>query len=212
MLYERLGPRYLAVYTVAFLVSAAVLCVVAALVFASYVPMSTGEFALLVAFAEVALFGSIGWSTVVWWRAAFPVSEWLRRERPDELASAAWRSAVSLPAAGVRATAWRAVVITALPVTACVSVAFDLTVGTAGTVLVAMLVAAIYPAVLNFFALEMYMRPVLRDLATRLPAAFRPPDSGVPLRWKVFAALPLINLVTGGAVGLFSVGGEGTLT
>lgn len=212
MLYERLGPRYLAAYTAAFLVSAAVLCVVAAGVFASYVPVSAAEFARLTLFAEAALLAALGWSTVIWTRAASPVNHWLRSGKADELAPAAWRSAVSLPAAGIRATAWRAVVLAALPVTAYAGLAFDLSAASAGTILVAMLVAAAYPAVVNFFALELYMRPVLQDLSDRLPHGFDPPAGGVPLRWKLFAVLPVINLVTGAAVSLFSVGGGDTLT
>lgn len=210
--YERLGSRYLDAYTAAFLVSAAILCVLAMVVFSTYVEVSLSEFARTVAFAEVALFAALTWSTVVWRRAAFPLRRWLAEGRPEAGAIAAWNSAVSLPAAGVRATAWRATIITALPATVYLALAFELSAVNVAVVLVAMLVASTYPAVLNFFLLETYLRPVVRDLAAQLPAGFEPPARGVPLRWKLFAALPLINLVTGGAVSLFTSGGDESLT
>jgi class 3 adenylate cyclase len=210
--YERLGPRYLAAYRVVHLVSAAVLCLAAAWVFTLYVNVSTGELMQLVAVAEVALLATLGWSTFLWTRAGRPVERWLQGDRRAERATAAWRAAVALPAAGLRITVWRAIVLAAVPVAVYAGLAFDLSLATTLVLLVAMLAGAAYPTVLNYFALELYLRPVLHDLARQLPRGFEPPARGfVPLRLKLLATLPLINLVTGLFVAIFAAGPKTSL-
>lgn len=69
----------------------------------------------------------------------------------------------------------------------------------------ALLVAApvyiAYYLALSFFLVEVVMRPVLGDIARHLPdeAALEAP--GIPLRARMLAALPAINVITGVAVG-----------
>jgi class 3 adenylate cyclase len=51
--------------------------------------------------------------------------------------------------------------------------------------------------VLHFFGSELALRPVVHDIALQLPPEFAERGSGVPLRWKLLGALPLINVITG---------------
>ena len=57
--------------------------------------------------------------------------------------------------------------------------------------------AVAYAAILHFFAAEAFLRPVLADISEQLPRGVRGAAGGVPLRWKLLGALPLINVITG---------------
>jgi adenylate cyclase len=72
-------------------------------------------------------------------------------------------------------------------------------------------VAVAYAAILHFFASELTLRPVLRDAAALLPSDFGGMRVGVPLRWKLLGALPLINVITGVVVSGLSTNGDATL-
>jgi class 3 adenylate cyclase len=68
-----------------------------------------------------------------------------------------------------------------------------------------------YSAVLHFFYAEVALAPVVRELADQLPPEFSAERVGVPLRWKLLGALPLINVVTGVVVSGLSTNGRQSL-
>jgi class 3 adenylate cyclase len=72
------------------------------------------------------------------------------------------------------------------------------------------LVAIAYAAVLEFFASETALRPIVREVARELPDGFAP-AGGVPLRWKLLGSLPLINVITGVVVSGLSGGDHASL-
>ena len=57
--------------------------------------------------------------------------------------------------------------------------------------------AVAYSAILHFFSYEQFLRPVVEDIVDELPEQFTGAPVGVPLRWKLLGALPLINVITG---------------
>jgi adenylate cyclase len=67
--------------------------------------------------------------------------------------------------------------------------------------LVGALVYAAYLLALRFFTAELVMRPVLNEVAGQLPEQGDIEAPGVPLRWRLLAALPAINVITGTVVG-----------
>jgi adenylate cyclase len=73
-------------------------------------------------------------------------------------------------------------------------------------------VAVAYAAVLHFFAYEQFLRPVVEDIVKELPADFTAAPLGVPLRWKLLGALPLINVITGVVVSGLSTDGSAQLS
>ena len=89
------------------------------------------------------------------------------------------------------------VVLVALPVSVFAVVELSLPFYSVAFLLLGGLVAIGYSAVLHFFYAESALSPVLRDLAAELPPDFAAPRVGVPLRWKLLGALPLINVITG---------------
>src|SRR5205085_3889666 len=56
------------------------------------------------------------------------------------------------------------------------------------------------------------LRPVLEDVARALPDGAALPRAGVPLRLKLLAGLPLINIVTGVVVAGLSTSGQAKLS
>ena len=71
--------------------------------------------------------------------------------------------------------------------------------------------AVAYAAVLHFFSYEQFLRPVVEDIADELPPEFSGAPVGVPLRWKLLGALPLINVITGVVVSGLSTNGTARL-
>jgi len=65
--------------------------------------------------------------------------------------------------------------------------------------------------VLHFFASELFLRPVLAHIHRYLPDDFEAVASGVPLRWKLLGALPVINVITGVVVSGLSTSGQASL-
>lgn len=61
--------------------------------------------------------------------------------------------------------------------------------------------------------MEVVARPVLEDVAKGLPPDFTIEAPGLPLRWRLFAAAPIINVITGVVVaGLATRGHHATLS
>ena len=101
--------------------------------------------------------------------------------------------------------------IVALPVAVVYTIHLDLPWYSAGIIFAATLVAVAYAAVLQFFASELFLRPVIEDIVTRLPPDWPGHPVGVPLRWKLLGALPLINVITGVVVSGLSTTGDASL-
>ena len=102
-------------------------------------------------------------------------------------------------------------VIVGLPVAVFFTIQLELPWYSAGIIFAATLVAISYAAVLHFFASELFLRPVIEDIAKRLPPDWAGQPAGVPLRWKLLGALPLINVITGVVVSGLSTTGDASL-
>ncbi|MBA2506469.1 MAG: hypothetical protein H0V29_11080 [Thermoleophilaceae bacterium] len=133
---------------------------------------------------------------MLWARYGEPIERWTGGQRSEADAVEAWQVAVHLRTYALRITVWRALVFTALPVMVYVTVVFDLDAGQVAVITGAMLTAACYPIVFNFFGLEIYARPVIEELAAALPQDFEFTRPELPLRLKLYLSLPLINAVT----------------
>ena len=99
----------------------------------------------------------------------------------------------------------------ALPVAVFFTIRFDLPFYSAPIIFAGALVAVAYAAVLHFFAAEQFFRPVIEDICRVLPRVFAGMPAGVPLRWKLLGALPVINVVTGVVVAGLTTDGSASL-
>ena len=113
---------------------------------------------------------------------------------------AAWTAAATLPYEYVRRVRSYPFLFTYLPFLGFVTWKLDLPwysfflIAAAGTsVLGTMLIV-------RYFSMEIVARPVLEQIATELPERFTPGTVGLPLRWRLLATLPVINVITGMAV------------
>jgi class 3 adenylate cyclase len=210
-LYERLGGGYLPLFAAFEVVSALVVCWATLGIFSLYVEMSLEEFWEVVVFAEASVAVTLAWVIAKTARLARPVIDWLKAGKPDAGALRAWRCAVALPRQIVERTSWQPFVLVALPNAVYLTLKFDLPVYSGLIIFAGVLLAVAYAAMLHFFASEQFLRPVIEDMSRRLPTDYPGARAGVPLRWKLLGALPLINVITGVIVSGLSTDGTASL-
>jgi adenylate cyclase len=210
-LYGKLGTRYFALYVVFEFVSAWIVCLATVGIFALYTETTPAEFWRVVAVAEAATFAAVGWVMLRAWQLTRPVVRWIRAGGPEDGALEVWRDAVSLPRAMAVRNGWQPFVIVGVPVAVYSTIEFDLPVYSAAIIFAGTVVAVAYAAILHFFSSELFMRPVLEDIARHLPPDFGGARLGMPLRWKLLGALPLINVITGVVASGLSTDGSASL-
>jgi adenylate cyclase len=210
-LYHRLGTRYFGLYVVFEVVSAFVVCLATVGLFTLYTETSQDELWRVVAVAEGAVAVALAYAIGRELRLSRPIVAWVRAGRPERDALEVWRCAVAMPRQLVVANGWRAFAIVGLPVSIYATIELDLPAYGAVIVFAGAMVAVAYAAILHFFASELFMRPLLEDVARSLPPDFGGTRLGVPLRWKLLGALPLINVITGVVASGLSTDGSASL-
>jgi adenylate cyclase len=214
--YRRLGPRYPQWAVVAQIQLGYLVWVLTLAVLAIYVEMSVGEYLRLLVFG-LAFFvtHNVLYARIVR-HLLSPVADWLRGERGEAQTVGAWQAAAGLPLellrrdltrAPLAAIFWGSTFAFALYG----SWELDFPVYAAVVLLVAAPVYLAYYLALSFFLVERVLRPVLRDIASQLPDDAGLDTTGIPLRWRMLAALPAINVITGVVVGGAVSGGESEL-
>src|SRR3954447_25708189 len=210
-LYRRLGWRYFWAY-IAFDVSSALVITAGTLgIFVLYTDVSAAEFWRAFVIAELATVAGL---VFVFARAKVLVSPligWLRYGKPASGALDAWQRAARLPREFTVRSGWQPFLIIGIPVSLFIVLDFGLPWYSVLVIFAGGSVAVAYAAVLHFFASELTLRPILRDAAELLPSDFAGMRVGVPLRWKLLGALPLINVITGVVVSGLSTNGDATL-
>jgi adenylate cyclase len=205
-LYRRLGRRYLAGMAALQVLSAVTIVLGTVGILSLYVDMSGAQFARIVAFSQVAVLIAIG---LDWWtmrQPLRPLRGWLHGH--DVTPAEAWEAAVRMPVEFVRRADKQAVLVVILPISVICAIELHLPWYSAILLFAGGLVSIGYSAVLHFFYAELALAPVVRDLAQSLPEDFEAERAGVPLRWKLLGALPLINVITGVVVSGLSTNGR----
>jgi adenylate cyclase len=165
-----------------------------------YQPMSLAHFLTIIGVSQALVaidnIASIKLTRIMW----RPVGVWERTpaaERTPELTIAAWRALVTLPKEYVRRLRLYPFTLAYLPFTVFTVWLLGLPwysffiIAAAGTAVIA------YGLIARYFALEVVIRPVLEPVAAALPPEFRIDVSGLPLRWRLLAVAPVINVITG---------------
>src|SRR3954451_18871378 len=199
--YRRLGPRYIAraIFVQGVLVGPLIFGAVA--VVSAYVPMSLAQY-LRLSILGVALqivYTVISQRVVVGF--ARPVVDWLDGARDDPQTAAAWQAAACLPWEFVRRTFSVSTLGVSLVLLYLVWVAYfasqvHLAFVTALLIYAAAVVLMGYTVTLRYFGVEQTLRPVLRDIAARIPNPTTARAPGLSLRARMLAALPAINVIT----------------
>lgn len=210
-LYKRLGWKYFYAYAAFDVLSALTITAGTLGIFVLYTDVSVGEFWRAFAIAEVATLVGLVFVLARAVRLAGPLIGWLRDGKPADGALGAWQRAARLPRDFAVQNGWQPFVIIGVPISVFMVFDFGLPWYSALVIFAGGSVAVAYAAVLHFFAAELALRPVLRDAAALLPPDFAGMRVGVPLRWKLLGALPLINVITGVVVSGLSTDGSSTL-
>jgi class 3 adenylate cyclase len=143
------------------------------------------------------------------WR---PVTAWERGARDEQSTIAAWIALATLPLEYVRRVRSYPFVFSYLPFIAFVVWKLNLQwysffiLAPVGTVVL------LSTLILRYFTIEVVTRPVLEEIALGLPSDFTIEAPGLPLRWRLLAAAPAINVITAVVVaGLSSQGQHNNL-
>jgi adenylate cyclase len=206
-LYRRLGRRYLVGIAAVEVLSAMVIALGTLGILRLYVDMSGAQFTRILAFSEIAVLIAVGLDFFALRAPVRPLRDWLRGE-PGAQAAEAWRAAVEMPLQFVRRADKQAVLLICLPVSVFATIELRLPFYSVVFLFLGGLVSIGYAAVLHFFYAEGALGPVVRELAHSLPEDFAAERVGVPLRWKLLGALPLINVITGVVVSGLSTNGR----
>ena len=206
--YERLGKRYFWLYVAFEFVSAFIVCLATVGLFALYTDPSSSEFWTIAAFAEVCVALSTGFMLWGGAKRVRPIIDWMEGHGD---ALEAWRAAVEVPRELTLRVGWQPFLLIGVPVSIFATLEADLAPFNAFIIFAGAAVAVAYAAVLHFFSYEQFLRPVVEDIVKELPADFTGAPLGVPLRWKLLGALPLINVITGVVVSGLSTDGSASL-
>jgi len=211
-LYRRLGRRYPRVmlalqYQFAHLVGAGGVGLLAL-----YQDMSGAQFLRILAVSQGLVLLDNAFSLRTTFRLLRPADPWLAGQRTPETTVAAWRALAGLPLDFLRALrfAWAGVSI--LPITAYIYLELDAPgIATFLILMAGTAVVLMYGVFLRFFATELILHPVLADVAAELPDGAELGKRTVPLKWRLLAALPAINIITGVTVAGLAGRGESSL-
>jgi class 3 adenylate cyclase len=210
-LYRRLGRAYFVLYGVFNFISVFVICLGTAGLFKLYQDTDPTDFFITLAFAEAVCLLTVVWVFVKGIIVARPLIAWVGGRRDNESSLAAWRAGVTFPRAFVARVGWKPFALVSIPIAVFVTIYQDLPPYSGLIIFAGSLVAVAYAAVLHFFASELFLRPVLAHVHEHLPDDFEAIVRGVPLRWKLLGALPIINVITGVVVSGLSTAQQASL-
>lgn len=199
-LYRRLGFRYPKAFVALELQAGFLVTAGTVVLLASYYDGTFGEYALLmgIALALTALSIGIGLYRIL--PRLDPIGEWIGGRRDEESTERAWTAAVGLPLALVRDEMVIPLFGVVVPSTAAAVLVFELTWLSYFPLLAAGLVAVGYGAILHHLTLEVGFRPVLIEINRAVAPGVASRIAAVPLRVRLLAVLPAINVITGLAV------------
>lgn len=207
--YRRLGKRYPAIFMALELQTAWFITVGLLALLNLYYDVPSGEMWLVLGIA-LALTGiTVVIAMVRSIRHLRPLRAWIASDRSDpELATRAWSTAVGMPLDLLRREMRLPVFGVAIPGSIAGVLILGLSPWAFFPLLAASLIAVAYSGILHYFAVETGLRPVVVDINRSVPPRFSTGHKAIPLRLKVMAALPMINIITGLVASALS-GGDG---
>jgi len=209
-LYRRLGRFYPPVFLAIELLSAFVIAAATLGLFSFYYNGSAGDYMRILVVTLILTGIAVAITVVRTLPIMRPIGEWIGGARGEERTHQAWSAAVGLPLAFIRRDLWIPIFVAIAPACIWAAIVLDLSWLAFFPLFAGSMVALGYSAILHYLILEAGMRPVLIDInqseaAPRLSAG----GSAIPLRVRLMATLPLINLITGLVVAAFTSGGGG---
>lgn len=205
--YRRLGRHYPAAFVALELQAGFLITAATVLLLRAYYEADVAEFGLVLAIA-LALTGiALSVSFLRVRHRIAPLKSWIAGYRDPESTARAWAAAVAMPLELVRRD--MLIPVAAVVVPSCITavLVLDLAWTAIFPLLAASLVAVGYSVILHYLTIEAGMRPVLVEINRAVPLRTRVDVPALPLRVRLLAALPLINVITGLVVA--AITGEG---
>ena len=196
-LYDRLGPRYLRLFSVFALAVTLPMALLLVGLGAPYFDASAAELAGLLAVDWGGFLLAAVLATRRWAPMGRALESWMAGGRDPQTAAGLWDETVRLPYrmpmrafvdgmvfVGAAGSVYLAVVVDLEPIESAIALA-------------ALIATGFYIALLLYFGLELYLRPVLRDLAASMAVEPQLERPRTPFARKLFAALLLVGESTG---------------
>jgi class 3 adenylate cyclase len=175
-----------------------------------YQHMSDRDFWELVAISQVLVSIDNLISVKLTWRMWRPVRAWEQGARDERSTVEAWTALATLPIEYIRRMRKYPFVFGYLPFIAVIVWKLKLHWWAFPLLAVAGSAVVIGGVIIRYFTMEIVTRPVLERIAEGLPADFEIDAPGLPLRWRLLAAAPAINVITGVVVAGLSTAGHRT--
>ena len=211
-LFRFLGPRYpRAVLTAQFALGHLIVLGGVGLL-SIYQPMSDQQFWTILLVAEGLLVAENVAALAILFKLVAPAVRWLRGAHAQSETVAAWRALTSLPREFFAYRRAWALAFNLVPISVFVTIFLDLPWYSVFALVAGTAVVLLYASVARFFGMELTMRPVLRAIAAELPDGVDLGRPAIPLRWKILAGLPAINIITGVVVAGLSTTGQAHLS
>jgi len=208
-LYRRLGARYPAVFIALELQSAFLIGAGAVVLIGYYYEADRSDVVTVIALTCALTAVAIAIVLRRIFKRLGPLTSWIAGARGPAETEAAWRTAVNLPIELIRRDSGFPVFGVAAPVSIAAVVLYDLSWFAIFPILAGGLIALGYSAILHYLALELAMRPILFDINAALVKPVQITRPSIPLRVKLLASLPLINVITGVVVAALTSDGGG---
>jgi len=196
--YRKLGRLYpgafltLELATAPFVITAATLGL-----FTFYYDASTAEFFTVLGIALILTVLAVVVTLVRTYPRVRPIKRWIGGQRDPDSTAVAWSTAVGLPLDLIKRDLPIPVLVAVIPGCAAAVVFLELAWYDFFPLLAGGLVAMGYSLVLHYLAVEQGMRPVLIDINHEVSPRLSADVSAIPMRVRLMAALPLINIITG---------------
>jgi class 3 adenylate cyclase len=203
-LYRKLGARYPKVFVVLELQAGFAVSALTVLGLGIYYDARASDIAVVMAVALVTTGAALGWGLTRIYPHLVTLSRWIGGPRDEESTDRAWAAAVGLPMALVRQELFIPLFGVVLPTTTAAALAFDLPWTGFVTLVVVGMIAVGYGAILHHLTLETGLRPVLVEINRAVKPELAGSVAALPLRWRLLAVLPMINVITGLAVAAVS--------
>jgi adenylate cyclase len=208
--YRRLGARYTMVFLLTQIPAAGVIAFVVVGVLAAYYDPSVPEVLLLGAITAAFTALGVAFTIVRQYATLAPIVNWRRGTSSREETIQAWDVATNYPVRSFRRNSLIANTIVVLPSAVAMVLVLHLPAHAYPAVAGAGAIAAIYGSILTYSILELFMRPVLEDIAAALPSDFHFQTSGLALRTRLVLSLFGFTAMTGLIVAAFVTDGGGT--
>ena len=207
--YRKLGTFYPAAFLTVELQSALVVTAATVGLFSFYYEADADQFLRVLVVALALTAAAIGSVLPRAYRRLRPIQRWIGGARGPEESRRAWSAAVGLPLDLLRRDLPLPLVLTVVPTCVAGVVLLDLPWPAIFPFLIGAAVAVGYAAILHYLAIESGMRPVLVDINRSLHPRLKAQPYALPLRVRLMATLPLINIITGLVVAALTSEGGG---